>query len=83
MVDLEMTEIQSDRALDMYALTAFLDGAVGGLNGPLRARLLSGGRSNPTYIVVDGVREWVLRRPPHGLVLAAWYGRPSSGRHRA
>src|SRR5258705_33242 len=71
MVDLEMTEIQSDRALDMYALTAFLDGAVGGLNGPLRAQLLSGGRSNPTYIVDDGVREWVLRRPPHGLVLAS------------
>ena len=66
-----MTEIQNDRALDMYALTSFLDGAVGGLNGPLRARLLSGGRSNPTYIVVDGVREWVLRRPPHGLVLAS------------
>ena len=43
-----MTDIQSDRALDIYALTAFLDGAVGGLNGPLRAQLLSGGRSNPS-----------------------------------
>src|SRR5258708_13116587 len=71
MGDLEMTDIDNDRALDIYALTSFMDGAVGGLNGPLRARPLSGGWSNPTYIVVDGVREWVLRRPPHGLVLAS------------
>ena len=66
-----LTTPTPDRALDIHALTSFLDSAVGGLSGPLWARLLSGGRSNPTYIVGDDLREWVLRRPPHGLVLAS------------
>ncbi|MBT2248193.1 phosphotransferase family protein [Arthrobacter sp. BHU FT2] len=39
------------------------------LAGPLNATLLTGGRSNPTYIIDDGIRSWVLRRPPFGLVL--------------
>ncbi|WP_067903194.1 phosphotransferase family protein [Nocardia vaccinii] len=40
------------------------------LNGPLRVELLSGGRSNLTYLLADGTAEWVLRRPPLGHVLA-------------
>ena len=36
---------------------------------PLRATLLKGGSSNLTYVVTDGVREWVLRRQPLGHVL--------------
>jgi aminoglycoside phosphotransferase (APT) family kinase protein len=38
--------------------------------GPLRASLLTGGRSNLTYALTDGTRRWVLRRPPLGHVLA-------------
>jgi aminoglycoside phosphotransferase (APT) family kinase protein len=38
--------------------------------GPLRASLLSGGRSNLTYALTDGTTRWVLRRPPLGHVLA-------------
>ena len=80
MGDSEMTDIVNDRALDIYALTSFLDGAVGGLNGPLRARLLSGGRSNPTYIVVDGVRGCVNRRGVDRSVGAGPVARPPAGR---
>ncbi|MEE6263609.1 phosphotransferase family protein [Plantactinospora sonchi] len=40
------------------------------LAGPLRAELLTGGRSNLTYLVRGGDREFVLRRPPLGHVLA-------------
>jgi len=36
---------------------------------PLTVTLISGGRSNPTYRVVDSNRAWVLRRPPYGHVL--------------
>ncbi len=36
--------------------------------GPLHAELISGGRSNLTYIVGDADHEWVLRRPPLGHV---------------
>ena len=55
--------------LDVSALAPSLATAVGGLGGALHAQPLAGGRSNPTYVVTDGVREWILRRPPYGLVL--------------
>ena len=38
-------------------------------SGPLDAALISGGRSNLTYTISQGTREWVLRRPPLGHVL--------------
>ncbi|GIM81501.1 phosphotransferase family protein [Salinispora arenicola] len=38
--------------------------------GPLSARLITGGRSNLTYLLRAGEREVVLRRPPLGHVLA-------------
>ncbi|RKR91018.1 aminoglycoside phosphotransferase (APT) family kinase protein [Micromonospora pisi] len=40
------------------------------LDGALTARLIAGGRSNLTYRVRSGSREFVLRRPPLGHVLA-------------
>ncbi|MEV5649525.1 phosphotransferase family protein [Nocardia sp. NPDC052254] len=53
------------------ALEAFLEQEVPGLlSGPLHVELLSGGRSNLTYLLSDGHRRWVLRRPPLGHVLA-------------
>ncbi len=56
--------------LDLGALTAYLDREVTGLlAGPLSGRLIAGGRSNLTYLVTDGVRTWVVRRPPLGHVL--------------
>lgn len=36
---------------------------------PLEFSLISGGKSNLTYLVRGGEREWVLRRPPLGHVL--------------
>jgi hypothetical protein len=55
--------------LDLEVLGAYLAEVVGGFDGPLRARLFAGGRSNPTYALTDDARQWVLRRPPYGLVL--------------
>jgi aminoglycoside phosphotransferase (APT) family kinase protein len=52
-------------------LDAFLRRSLPGLlDGPLRVELLSGGRSNLTYLLSDGHGQWVLRRPPLGHVLA-------------
>ena len=61
----------SDEAdIDLPRLTDFLSRTVeGGLRGPLHRRLISGGRSNPTYELSDGERTWILRRPPFGEVL--------------
>ena len=41
-------------------------------SGELRAELISGGRSNLTFLVGDDESKWVLRRPPlHGLTPSA------------
>ncbi|MGW1788699.1 phosphotransferase family protein [Streptomyces tubercidicus] len=57
--------------LDLTRLRAHLDRERPGLaGGPLRARLIEGGRSNLTYRVTDGTASWVVRRPPLGHVLA-------------
>lgn len=57
--------------LDPDQLRGHLDRVRPGLvSGPLDARLIEGGRSNLTYLVTDGTRRWVARRPPLGHVLA-------------
>jgi aminoglycoside phosphotransferase (APT) family kinase protein len=55
--------------LDLERLAAYLAGK-GLSHGPLTGELCAGGRSNLTYLVRDRHREWVLRRPPLGHVLA-------------
>jgi aminoglycoside phosphotransferase (APT) family kinase protein len=56
--------------LDLTALSVYLEREVPGLlSGPLTGRLIAGGRSNLTYLVTDGARTWVVRRPPLGHVL--------------
>jgi aminoglycoside phosphotransferase (APT) family kinase protein len=49
--------------LDLPALERFLAAQ---RQGPLRAELMHGGRSNLTYRLTDGRSTWVLRRPPLG-----------------
>jgi len=57
--------------LDLPAVAAWLDRANPGLlAGPPSAQLVAGGRSNLTYILDDGSRRMVLRRPPLGHVQA-------------
>ncbi|MBW0114831.1 phosphotransferase family protein [Pseudonocardia abyssalis] len=52
--------------LDLPAVDRFLAARVPGYAGDLRAELMTGGRSNLTYRLTDGVSTWVLRRPPLG-----------------
>ena len=54
---------------DCARIAAVLNGSVGRPVRRLSARLLAGGRSNLTYALSDGERNWVLRRPPLGHVL--------------
>ncbi|MEV4538679.1 phosphotransferase family protein [Asanoa sp. NPDC049518] len=51
-------------SLDLVALRRFLAAEGVPLGGELTAELISGGRSNLTYVVTDGTHRWVLRRPP-------------------
>jgi aminoglycoside phosphotransferase (APT) family kinase protein len=58
--------------LDLSALDGYLRSAGIAVNGELRAQLISGGRSNLTFLVADDSSKWVLRRPPlHGLTPSA------------
>lgn len=58
------------QGLDLRRLRDFLDARHPGLRGgELAAEIIAGGRSNLSYHVGDGHREWVLRRPPLGHVL--------------
>ncbi|HSI93180.1 MAG TPA: phosphotransferase family protein [Jiangellaceae bacterium] len=60
----------SPPGVDLVRLRSYLDEAAPGLvAGPLAAELIEGGRSNLTYVVGDGDKTWVLRRPPLGHVL--------------
>lgn len=62
-------------ASDARDATAGRVGSRGSAPGPdpvpaLHATLFEGGKSNLTYRLTDGTRDWVLRRPPLGHVLA-------------
>lgn len=58
--------------LDLAALDRHLRDAGIARSGQLRAELISGGRSNLTFLVSDDASKWVLRRPPlHGLTPSA------------
>ena len=60
------------RGIDTAAVARWLSEAVpGAVDGPLRATLLTGGKSNLTYTITPATgRDLVLRRPPLGHVLA-------------
>jgi aminoglycoside phosphotransferase (APT) family kinase protein len=61
----------SPPGLDLDRLAGFLARECPGLTeGPLRAEVFDGGKSNITYRVTDGQGQWVVRRPPLGHVLA-------------
>src|ERR1700756_5784664 len=58
--------------IDLGALDRHLRSIAVPRSGPLRAELISGGRSNLTFRVYDDASAWVLRRPPmHGLTPSA------------
>jgi len=51
-------------ALDVRAVRAFLESQRVPVSGPLTSELVSGGKSNLTYVITDGTHRWVVRRPP-------------------
>ena len=64
-----MTDLEG---LDLRALDRHLRENGVPRTGALQAELVSGGRSNLTFLVSDDASKWVLRRPPlHGLTPSA------------
>ncbi|MRJ78155.1 phosphotransferase [Aeromicrobium sp. SMF47] len=59
------------KGLDSAAVAAWLARqSPDAVAGPFEATLVTGGKSNLTYFVTDGVHDYVVRRPPLGHVLA-------------
>lgn len=56
--------------LDLDRLRLWLAAAVPAASAVTHAELITGGKSNLTYVVSDGESRWVVRRPPLGHVLA-------------
>jgi aminoglycoside phosphotransferase (APT) family kinase protein len=55
--------------LDLDAVGAFLRGHLDPDIGTCTGQVVVGGKSNLTYLVGDGRRQWIVRRPPLGHVL--------------
>ena len=65
-----MSDASDATGVDLERLRPYFAQHVEGAgDAPLHADLIAGGRSNLTYAIGDGEREWVLRRPPLGHVL--------------
>lgn len=54
---------------DVAALRRYLQDHIDGLGPQLSASPFAGGQSNPTYLLSDGSRRFVLRKKPNGQLL--------------
>lgn len=66
--DREVISIRDDEQLDTARLEPWLRDALPDAAGPFRLAQFGGGHANLTYLVSFGDVEYVLRRPPLGLV---------------
>ncbi|MGS4986437.1 phosphotransferase family protein [Roseibium sp. RP-7] len=55
--------------LDLTALGSWLEGALPGFKGPLKAEKFNRGQSNPTFRLSAASGDYVLRRKPPGVLL--------------
>ncbi|MEQ9643429.1 MAG: phosphotransferase [Alphaproteobacteria bacterium] len=65
----QITEVRAAHRIDEKALASYLAERIPGFKGPLVVRQFEGGQSNPTYLLSDGAREWVMRKKPPGKLL--------------
>jgi aminoglycoside phosphotransferase (APT) family kinase protein len=64
-------EVDPRHALDVAKLEEYVRAQIVEFDGQLAVRQFVGGQSNPTYLISDGVREWVLRRKPPGKLVSS------------
>ncbi len=68
-IDLETIPVRDAHRFDEAALAAYMRDRVDGFAGPLEVRQFAGGESNPTFLLRDGRRDYVLRKKPPGKLL--------------
>ena len=62
-------EVREQHRFDAAALERYMRVHVAGFDGALTVKQFRGGQSNPTYYLMAGGREYVLRRKPPGKLL--------------
>jgi len=72
----QYAQAHEQHRFDVGALERYLRERVPGFAGPLKVRQFRGGSSNPTYHLIVGAGEYVLRRKPPGKLL---HGRVFAG----
>ena len=66
-----MTASQSTLGIEVDALESYLRKAGYSRNAPIAVERLSGGQSNPTYLLKAGGESFVLRKQPEGKLLSS------------
>ncbi len=66
-----VAEVRANHKFDEAALERWLKGAGVPLEGPLVVHQFRGGASNPTFFLVSGDRQYVMRKKPPGELLAS------------
>jgi aminoglycoside phosphotransferase (APT) family kinase protein len=64
----EYAEVRAEDDFDRERLATYLRGRIPGAEATLEVRQFRGGHSNLTYLLRLGASEWVMRRPPHGVL---------------
>ena len=64
-------EVDPRHQLDVAQLEEYVRSQLDDFDGKLVVRQFVGGQSNPTYLLSDGEREWVLRRKPPGQLVSS------------
>jgi len=67
--DPETIEIREMHRFDQAALVAYMKENVSGFTGSLSIKQFVGGQSNPTFLMTDGIRGYVMRKKPPGELL--------------
>jgi aminoglycoside phosphotransferase (APT) family kinase protein len=68
-IDNETIEIREMHRFDQAALVAYMNEHVAGFTGSLEIKQFIGGQSNPTFMMHDGNRGYVMRKKPPGDLL--------------
>jgi len=65
----ETIAVRKAHRFDGARVEDYLRGAIEGFSGPLTVRQFKHGQSNPTFILDDGRRRYILRKKPPGKLL--------------
>lgn len=68
-VEGELVQVGSSQRFNVDRLTRYLRKELGGFQGKMGVRQFGYGKSNPTFLLSDGRKEYVLRKKPRGKLL--------------